>query len=408
MKLAKSLLLASAAGFAAFGAQAADLPSKKAAPVEYVKVCKTYGAGFFTIPGTDTCLRIGAQLRADTVFTERFEQLGARAAKAEFDYRMRVRMDARQQTSFGLLRAYTQIAIGDGNGLSGQGATLGSSGVSDDTTDHYAFIQWGGLTVGKADSFFAYAPGTAVFSALGRVAPQVMVAAYTFGDSKANLTIAAQEPQNNNMAANTSGNATTYFNIPQQPDFVVRGNYNFGPGTVYASGALHQVNPVNAVDIKYGWAAAAGFQFRDFAGKGSTFDLIGAYSEGAIGYIGGGSVANNIYDNYANSATNASTGFDMGSAATAGTKLNTAWNVNGLVVVPVTPTVSLLALGGYLDFNDRTGTLDFERYTIGAGAVWTAAAGLTIRPEVQYSQLKIKGSTSGDYTRGIIRVQRDF
>ncbi|MGY3125937.1 hypothetical protein ACVWXQ_009874 [Bradyrhizobium sp. S3.14.4] len=30
-------------------------PSHAAAPVEYVKVCSLYGAGFFYIPGTDTC-----------------------------------------------------------------------------------------------------------------------------------------------------------------------------------------------------------------------------------------------------------------------------------------------------------------------------------------------------------------
>jgi hypothetical protein len=51
MKLVKSLLLGSVAGLAAVaGAQAADLPVAKAAPVEYVRVCSTYGAGFFYIP----------------------------------------------------------------------------------------------------------------------------------------------------------------------------------------------------------------------------------------------------------------------------------------------------------------------------------------------------------------------
>ena len=65
MKLVKSLLLGSAAGIAAVaGAQAADLPSRKAAPVEYVRVCSAYGAGFFFIPGTDTCLRVGGRVRA--------------------------------------------------------------------------------------------------------------------------------------------------------------------------------------------------------------------------------------------------------------------------------------------------------------------------------------------------------
>ena len=66
MKLAKSLLLGSATAFVAVaGANAADLPSKKAAPVSYVKVCDAYGAGFYTIPGTDTCIKVGGRVRAD-------------------------------------------------------------------------------------------------------------------------------------------------------------------------------------------------------------------------------------------------------------------------------------------------------------------------------------------------------
>src|SRR6266481_4379784 len=56
----KRVLLGSAAGiFAVAGAQAADLPVK-AKPVEYVKVCSLYGAGFWYVPGTDTCIKIGA------------------------------------------------------------------------------------------------------------------------------------------------------------------------------------------------------------------------------------------------------------------------------------------------------------------------------------------------------------
>ena len=47
------------------GAQAADLPVKKAVPIEYVRVCTAYGAGFFYIPGTDTCLRVSGRARAE-------------------------------------------------------------------------------------------------------------------------------------------------------------------------------------------------------------------------------------------------------------------------------------------------------------------------------------------------------
>src|SRR5437764_10531205 len=60
MKVVKSLLLGSAAGLLTVaGAQAADLPTRKAAPVNYVRICDAYGAGFFYIPGTDTCLKVG-------------------------------------------------------------------------------------------------------------------------------------------------------------------------------------------------------------------------------------------------------------------------------------------------------------------------------------------------------------
>ena len=66
MKMVKSLVLGSAAGLLAMsaGAQAADLPVKAKA-VEYVRICSLYGAGFFYIPGTDTCIKIGGYLRAD-------------------------------------------------------------------------------------------------------------------------------------------------------------------------------------------------------------------------------------------------------------------------------------------------------------------------------------------------------
>ena len=43
--------------------------SASAAPVEYVKVCSVYGEGFFYIPGTDTCIKLGGYLRADATQT---------------------------------------------------------------------------------------------------------------------------------------------------------------------------------------------------------------------------------------------------------------------------------------------------------------------------------------------------
>ena len=65
MKL-KSLMLGAAAAAAATTAQAADLPVAPE-PVDYVRVCDAYGARFYYIPGTETCLRVGGRVRTQVV-----------------------------------------------------------------------------------------------------------------------------------------------------------------------------------------------------------------------------------------------------------------------------------------------------------------------------------------------------
>src|ERR1700738_4747146 len=68
VKTVKSLLLGTAAGLVAVaGAQAADMPVK-AAPVQYVKICSLYGDGFYYIPGTDTCIKMGGYLRVQAEY----------------------------------------------------------------------------------------------------------------------------------------------------------------------------------------------------------------------------------------------------------------------------------------------------------------------------------------------------
>jgi len=74
MKL-KTLLLGTAAAFAVAGsAQAADLAVAES--VEYVKVCDAYGAGYFYVPGSDVCLKIGGYVQFRTVFFDDSRQLG--------------------------------------------------------------------------------------------------------------------------------------------------------------------------------------------------------------------------------------------------------------------------------------------------------------------------------------------
>src|ERR1700730_4824712 len=65
MTLIKSILLGSAAGLVAgASAQAADLPTRKAAPIEYVRVCNVGGITDWTMPGSDTCVKISGYMTA--------------------------------------------------------------------------------------------------------------------------------------------------------------------------------------------------------------------------------------------------------------------------------------------------------------------------------------------------------
>src|SRR5258706_5126010 len=133
MKMVKSLILGSAAGLLAMsGAQAADLPVKAKA-VEYVRICSLYGAGFFYIPGTDTCIKLGGYLRVDATFNGSIYDQPAWSAdlgqgNRYRDYfatrsRMALTVDTRTATEYGVVRTFGQgdfnfSTIGSGGGVS--------------------------------------------------------------------------------------------------------------------------------------------------------------------------------------------------------------------------------------------------------------------------------------------------
>ena len=192
MKTVKSLVLGSGAALLAMsGAHAADLPIK-AKPVEYVRVCSMYGAGFFYIPGTDTCIKLGGFLRAEAAFgTNALFQnatngvAGARNRLSNY-YTTRSRadfnIDTRTATEYGVVRTYFdavfQWTSGSYTGTgSATGATVYSSNIALNAAGNaiagattvnpsdggiaggglgvfYAFIQFAGFTMGKAVSQF--------------------------------------------------------------------------------------------------------------------------------------------------------------------------------------------------------------------------------------------------------------
>lgn len=178
MKSVNRLLLGSAAGlFAVAEAQAADLPAK-AQPAEYVKVCSLYGAGFWYIPGTDTCIKIGGTaflMVMENASGQTNSPIGAptgnqadgagQFSRTGTNYlntheRGAMSMDVRTQTEYGTARSYISLG-GDWstaasnitpNPIQGTltGAAQNSSGVFVDR----AFVQFAGFTAGRIRSFF--------------------------------------------------------------------------------------------------------------------------------------------------------------------------------------------------------------------------------------------------------------
>ncbi|MGH6853578.1 MAG: porin, partial [Methylocella sp.] len=197
MKLFKGLLMGSAASLAGVtflpDARAADLPARQAAPIEYVRICDAYGAGFFYIPGTDTCLRAGGLVLAElrgfnpsfTIAGPLFYGAGAQhlgpgfvpspseytnaRSRDAIDYAAlgRVELDARTQSPWGALRSFIRVDAYYGSGGSaalgslGQqldtfNTTAGTSAPRETTILNKAFIQFAGLTAGYAQSMFDF------------------------------------------------------------------------------------------------------------------------------------------------------------------------------------------------------------------------------------------------------------
>jgi hypothetical protein len=158
MKMVKSLLLGSAAGLVAVTAgQAADLPVK-AKPVEYVKICSLYGAGFYYMPGTDLCIKVGGWVRAEMVAGAVNGNMtwgpfaGNALQRTTSNYAMRARgyitADVRNQTEYGTARGYIAVGINT-NDTGLQVTSLVDSA-------NRAFVQWAGMTAGLSQSFYDF------------------------------------------------------------------------------------------------------------------------------------------------------------------------------------------------------------------------------------------------------------
>jgi hypothetical protein len=450
MKMIKSLILGSAAGLIAMsGAQAADLPVKVKA-VEYVKICSLYGAGFYYIPGTDTCLKIGGFIRVDTSFnssgvysTPFFQGAGATNLRNKDYFTGRVRanlnMDTRTATEYGVVRTFvnTQFQWSDGS----DGIAGGNNEVD------YAFIQFAGFTIGKAVSQFdpqwvlAHPSISSGFTGGSDNKTGIPQLAYTasFGNGFS-ATISAETPRPYRVAGIYDGNdsigvpgITGYTNSiagQQIPDFVGNLRLDQAWGSLHFAGAVHHVSAVynglaaNSVagentghpDDKFGYALTAGFEIKNLpTGVGDSLKADVTYSNGASRYVFGGTsnvsgsgytIFNGngaVFGQYMD-AVFASPG---GAVPAADLQLSTDWGARIFYEHYWNPAWRTSLYGVYARHENTgtgnailmnrynaafgggiTGDANFSIYQVGSRTAWTPVKNLTFSAEVQYAWME--------------------
>ena len=264
----KSLLLGSAAALVAVsGARAADAIIAEPEPVEYVRVCDAYGAGFFYIPGTETCLQISGYVFVEiggenwnTGADTYSYHYGPRAAAGFVSWvRARVNFDARSDTEWGTLRSYIRVQANSVNTV----PSTDPNAVVDQ-----AFIELGGFRIGYTESAWvaSQSAGAAQFGSHTWYGgsygyQQRVLASYTFAGNGFAGTLSLEEDANFNWV----------------PDVVGVASYSAGWGAVWA---------------KLGWdesaagvGVQAGVQINVPNMPGSSLRVIGYYtSNAAVAY----------------------------------------------------------------------------------------------------------------------------
>jgi len=347
MKLS-TLLLSSAALVVAGSAYAADLPAKKGAPAKAATGCPAFGAGFFQIPGGDTCIKFSGRVTYDGSYngqtdlrTEaRYSQAGA--------YRFNV--DVRSNTEVGAVRGFLR----DDTGSMG-----------------YAYIQFAGLTAGAKDSLADIAGTNPVNWGSGWKQKAVGVD-YSFAAGSTTVAFGLENAYDNNTGTGLSDN----------PDPMVSIATAAGPINLKVAAVSHEA--VGATSgSQNGYAVLGHIDVK--AGAGVTLIGFAGASSAAGAYTGG--VKDGVVDTDATAAY-----------ATKGTSIGGE--------VDVAFGAATLALGARQNVHDANGAKTTTN-TYVVSVPYTIAKNLSITPEFGWGDKDVSGEktqTSGAY----IRIERDF
>jgi hypothetical protein len=435
----KSALLGSASAILAIAsANAADLPSRKSAPVEYVKVCNAYGSGFFFIPGTDTCLKIGGRVRADylynaarKVYSNAAGTTLAEATDGQSTWGTRARgqlnVDARTRTSFGTVQTAFQLRMDRTTGVYANSAAASGTGTS--PTLALAFIRFAGLTAGLArDNFVFMSTNLYHDSHFGAVPNNAKQLAYTatFGGGMS-ATIALQD-----RIDSTRGGVTAVANTYEVYNSVPQINANLRVdqawGSAQLSGAYSTAAVANAGDTvdlsKTAYAIGAGLKINlPMLAKGDSLQITAAYANGMSEYTS--------FYSYASDKRNVG-GYVTGNPSYVYTATQIgnvkSWNVAAVFEHYWAPQYRSNLFASYASlkaptiakndvWNGKDKFGDMKLFDVGTQFAWLPTRGFEIGAEVVYTRasqdiytnaLGAKSSKTGSGVSARLRVQRDF
>ncbi|MFC0217019.1 hypothetical protein FHS82_000770 [Pseudochelatococcus lubricantis] len=430
IKLTRHLLGGAACLAAVSSASAADLPVSKSAPVEYVRVCSAHGEGFFYVPGTDSCIKIGGRLRTDFAYTqpkgstvtETDGNGNVTAAWRDGRYRdatgmraqARLEVDVRTPTDYGTLRAFLRYEIEKNTGIFSDD----ESGALVDS----AYIQWAGVTAGRLQSFFDFYAsdlnfGNGLQGTFGSDTINNLLAyTATFG-AGFSATISLEDRGTRNVGED-------WYDVAGQrlPDVVANLHVEQDWGSAQLSGALRQLNSgalygpfAQRVDTTYGWAVQGGVKFSlPTLAEGDVLWLQAAYADGALTYIGAGDIETGDFLSIA--ADGAIVNGDI--------KTTRGWNATASFLHYWTPSVRQSLWGSYTDVSydnavkaDYAALRNFDVWTVGSNLIWSPVSSFDIGVEVLYSKAERKSfageiidsrQKSEDQVQARLRLQREF
>ncbi len=457
MTFTKSILLGSATALLAVAsANAADLPSRKSAPVEYVKVCTAYGAGFFFIPGTDTCLKIGGRVRADYAYVgakAQFSALGTVAGTTApvvsqakdgqntigYEARGRIDFDARTQTAFGTVQAAAGLRMARVTGILSQAAA--ASATSTGTTLEYAYVRFAGFTFGASRDNFSFMPslayGAGHWASFANGAKQLAYTA-TFGGG-ISATIALQDYTDTGAGFGNNSGVTPYYVYNSIPQVNANVRIDQSWGALQLMGAYADVSVNTATDTydksKGVYAIGAGAKINlPMLAKGDALYLTAAYANGMTEYTTNWtSFKSSAYSRDVN-------GYTMNHpslvAETTGLETVKSWAVAAMFEHYWAPQYRSVLFGSYgqLDapaaaktrvWNGTTGFGDATTWNVGTNFAWLPTKGFEIGVEVIYARVNqdVRGYTaastalvpvtavsskSDSNVTGRLRVERTF